>query len=192
MPHRNDLPRRVLVADDEPDICRQLREALEAGGWEVHDANDGDAASKAVADLHPTVVVLDLRMPKADGLVVHKQIKEERPWTPVIILTGHGDEDDAIECCNQHAFCFLRKPVSPIEIANICERALDSYPDSVVAFFSWFHSVPDPSQVVYRTASGQLISAQQLMEEVQRQSPQGREFIREVARVAAELVVRGL
>lgn len=186
------LPRRALVVDDEADICRQLREALEAECWKVCVAQDGEQAMAEVRDFRPTVVVLDLRMPKADGLEVHEWTREHYPWTPVIILTGHGDEDAAIACCNQHAFRFLRKPVSPVKVASICEEALDSYPDSVVAFFKWYQSVPDARKIMYRTASGRQISAQQLMEEVQRQSPEGREFIREVAGVAAELVARRL
>jgi CheY-like chemotaxis protein len=192
MSNANRIPRRALVVDDEEGICRQLREALESERWEVRVCIDGQQAIHAIPDFCPTVVVLDLLMPKVGGLVVQDWIRDNRPWTPVVILTGHGTEEDAIECCNQHAFKFLRKPVSPLQVAKVCEEALDSYPDPVVAFFRWFQSVPDPSQVIYQTVSGRKVSAGELMDEVQRQSDEGREFIRQVTGVAVELVIRRL
>ena len=82
--------------------------------------------------------------------------------------------------------------MSPLEIVAACEEALDSYPDEVIAFWKWFAALPDPTKVVYQTASGRTVSAQQLMEEIQRQSPEGREFIRQVAAVAVELVTKRL
>jgi DNA-binding NtrC family response regulator len=110
----------------------------------------------------------------------------------VIILTGHGTEEDAIKCCNQHAFRFLRKPCSPLEVAQLCHEALLSYPDPVVAFFRWFTALPDPTKVVYQTASGKSVSARDLLDAVQRQSPTGREFIQQVTGVAVELVMKRL
>ena len=110
----------------------------------------------------------------------------------MIILTGHGTEEDAIKCCNQHAFRFLRKPESPLEILQVCQEALASYPEPVVAFFHWFAALPDPSKVVYQTASGRNVSATELIDEVQRQSPTGRELIQQVMSVAVELVIKRL
>jgi DNA-binding NtrC family response regulator len=192
MSAQNSMPRRALVVDDELDICNQLREALESARWDVQICVDGKEAIQAVPDFSPTVVVLDLRMPKVDGTKVLAWIREQRPWTAVIVLTGHGTESDAIECCNKHAFRFFQKIVSPFVIVTACEEALDSYPDEVIAFYQWFAALPDPTKVVYHTASGRTISAQQLMEEIQRQSPEGREFMRQVAAVAVELVTKRL
>ncbi len=174
------MPRRALVVDDELGICKQLREALESAHWEVQVCADGEKAIQAVQDFSPAVVVLDLRMPKVDGLRVLAWIRE------------HGTESDAIECCNKHAYRFLQKPVSPLTIVGTCEEALDSYPDEVIAFWKWFSALPDPNKVVYQTAAGRTVSAQQLMEEIQRQSPDGRDFIRQVAGVAVELMTKRL
>ena len=192
MSKSHELPRRALIVDDEAEICRQLREALEPEGWEVRLCGDGVQAIEDARQFCPTVVVLDLRMPKKDGLEVQAWLREHLPWTPVIILTGHGTEEDAIKCCNQHAFRFFRKPESPLVILEACEEALESYPDPVVAFSHWFAALPDPSKVVYQTASGMNVSATQLMDEVQRQSPTGREFIQQVTSVAVELVIKRL
>ena len=186
------MPRRALVVDDDPGICKYLREALESADWEAQVSADGEKAIQAVQDFSPTVVVLDLRMPKIDGLKVLAWIREHRLWTAVIILTGQGEMGDAIESCNQHVFRFLQKTVTPLAIVAACEEALDSYPDEVIAFCKWFAALPDPTKVVYQTASGRTVSAQQLMEEIQRQSPEGREFIRQVAAVAVELVTKRL
>ena len=191
MSAQNKMARRALVVDDEPGICKYLREALESADWEAQVCADGKEAIQAVQDFSPAVVVLDLRMP-FDGLKVLAWIREHRPWTAVIILTGQGEMGDAIESCNQHAFRFLQKPMTPLAIVAACEEALDSYPDEVIAFCKWFAALPDPTKAVYQTASGRTVSAQQLMEEIQRQSPEGREFIRQVAAVAVELVTKRL
>ena len=192
MSAQNKMARRALVVDDEPGICKYLREALESADWEAQVCADGKEAIQAVQDFSPAVVVLDLRMPKVDGLEVLAWIREHRPWTAVIILTGHGTETDAIECCNKHAYRFFQKTVPPLEIVAACEEALDSYPDEVIAFWKWYAALPDPTKVVYQTVSGRTVSAQQLMQEIQRQSPDGRDFIRQVAAVAVELVTKRL
>lgn len=71
------MPRRALVVDDELGICKQLREALESAHWEVQVCADGEKAIQAVQDFSPAVVVLDLRMPKVDGLRVLAWIREQ-------------------------------------------------------------------------------------------------------------------
>jgi DNA-binding NtrC family response regulator len=101
---------RVLVVEDEANIRKHVVRALEREGMTVDQAEDGvqgwDAFEKG---LHP-IVVLDLRMPRRDGLALLQQIHDRRPETQVIIMTGHGSKADAIKALNLRAAAFLEKP----------------------------------------------------------------------------------
>lgn len=184
--------RRALVVDDEPDITRQIEEALVNTGWRVQCCADGRAAQDAIDTFNPLVVVLDLRMPKMSGMQLLRELHARRPWTQVIILTGHGTEDDAMESVNNNAFRFLRKPVSPLQIADHCEEAIKSIPGAVLAFYHWYKAVPNPDTVVFQTASGRQVSAKKLMDEIERQTSEGQEFLNQVTSVAIELISKRL
>jgi DNA-binding NtrC family response regulator len=192
MPKLIECVRRVIVVDDESDICRQLREAFEAKRWEVRVCEDGVAAEHEVTAFDPTVVVLDLRMPKKGGLEVLDFIRAARPWTQVVILTGHGTEEDAIRCVNKHAFRFLQKPIPPRQVVEAAEEAIQEVPEPVRAFQSWYYSLPDHDKVVYKTASGERVTAARLFDEVQRRTRTGREFLENVMAVAVELITERL
>ena len=140
----------------------------------------------------PTVVVLDLRMPKRDGLDVLKDLRSSRPWTNVVIITGHGEEEDAIKCLNEGAFAYLKKVVSNEDLLEKCDLARQAVPETLLAFHKWYSALPDPDRVVYQTASSGTVTGRQLMEEIKKQSPIGREFLERVASTAAELVMKRL
>lgn len=192
MPPTIDPPKRVLIADDEKDLCLSFAEAFESEGWIARTCFDGASVEGEVQQFDPTVVVLDLRMPNVDGLKVLEQLKSDHPWTQVVILTGHGKEDDAIECLNMGAFGYLRKAVGRDDLLRKCEEARLAVPDTLLAFHQWYAAQPEPDKAVYTTTSGHSVTARQLMEEVRRQTPVGREFIRQVEGVAAELIVTRL
>ncbi len=101
---------RVLVVEDEPDIRKHVVRALEREGMTVDQAEDGDKGWDAFEKtLHP-VVILDLRMPGLSGMELLRLIRDRRPETQVVILTGHGGKADAIQAVNLHAAAFLEKP----------------------------------------------------------------------------------
>ncbi|MDI3288877.1 response regulator [Polyangium sp. 15x6] len=101
---------RVLVVEDEGDVRKHVVRALEREGMTVDEAADGEEGWEVFSQfLHP-VVVLDLRMPRRDGLALLRLIHDKRPETQVIILTGHGSKNDAIQALNLHAAAFLEKP----------------------------------------------------------------------------------
>jgi len=101
---------RVLVVEDESDIRKHIVRALEREGMTVDQAADGEQGWVAFEQaLHP-IVVLDLRMPKRDGLTLLRMIHDRRPETQVIILTGHGGKADAIQAVNLHAAAYFEKP----------------------------------------------------------------------------------
>lgn len=101
---------RVLVVEDEGKIRSHIVRALEREGMTVDQAEDGVQGWNSFEQtLHP-VVVLDLRMPRRNGMELLRMIHDRRPETQVIILTGHGGKSDAIQAVNLHAAAFLEKP----------------------------------------------------------------------------------
>jgi DNA-binding response OmpR family regulator len=192
MPHSIDPPKRVLLVDDDKGICSIWAEVLQAEGWTVEQCYDGEAAKEKVETFDPTVVVLDLRMPKLNGIDVLKHLQISRPWTNVVIATAHGDEEAAIKCLNGGAFAYLRKSVSVKDLSEKCELARRAVPETLLAFHQWYNALPDPDRVVYQSASSGAVSGRQLMEEIKRQTPIAREFLELVANTAAELVIKRL
>jgi DNA-binding NtrC family response regulator len=192
MPHTIDPPKRVLLVDDDKEICRSWAEILESDGWSVEQCYEVEAVREKVEAFDPTVVVLDLRMPRGDGIDVLKDMRSFRPWTNVVIATGHGQEEDAIDCVNEGAFAYLKKAVSRDDLVDKCERARQAIPETLLAFHQWYKALPDPDRVVYQSASSGPVSGRQLMEEIKKQTPIAREFLELVAGTAAELVMKRL
>jgi two-component system KDP operon response regulator KdpE len=108
-------PLRVLIVDDEPQIRRFLRAALNANGYDTIEASNGtDALLRAAAD-HPDVVILDLGLPDLDGTEVITRIRE---WSniPIIVLSVRGRESDKIGALDRGADDYLTKPFSTGEL----------------------------------------------------------------------------
>ncbi len=103
---------RILVVDDEESIRTMMRMTLELDGHEVYCAANGEEALEMFRRLQPPVVLLDVKLPGIDGLAVLQQIKRQAADTEIIVITGHGDMDMAIECLRNEAANFLTKPVS--------------------------------------------------------------------------------
>lgn len=192
MHHSVDPPKRVLLVDDAEEICKSWAEVLQSEGWAVEQCYDGEEVKEKVEQFDPAVVVLDLRMPKRDGIDVLKDLRTSRPWTKVVIATGHGEEEDAIKCLNEGAFAYLKKTVSNQDLIEKCELARQAVPETLLAFHRWYRALPDPDRVVYQSASSGAVSGRQLMEEIAKQTPIAREFIELVAGTAAELVMKRL
>jgi two-component system NtrC family sensor kinase len=103
---------KILLVDDEVSILNLLKMTLELDGYEVLTALDGKTALEIFEKEHPEVAIIDARIPEMDGLEVLAKIKSVRPDTEVIMITGHGDMNMAIECLRKEASNFLTKPVS--------------------------------------------------------------------------------
>jgi two-component system KDP operon response regulator KdpE len=110
-----DTGATVLVVDDEPQIRRALRTNLTVRGYRVFEAGDGQAALTAVADHHPDIVLLDLGLPRLDGIHVLHGL---RGWTdiPVIALTARDREIDKVEALDAGADDYVTKPFGMNEI----------------------------------------------------------------------------
>ncbi|MCB2188457.1 MAG: hybrid sensor histidine kinase/response regulator [Deltaproteobacteria bacterium] len=103
---------QLLLIDDEPGIRRLMALDLTADGYEVQTAEDGASGLAVFQAWRPSVVITDLKMPGVDGLEVLKRVKEDAPDTEVIVITGHGDLDLAIESLRLHAGDFITKPIN--------------------------------------------------------------------------------
>lgn len=106
---------RVLVVDDEPMVRDVLARYLEKDGFVVETAEDGEGALTALQRSSPDVVLLDLMLPRIDGLEVLRRIREGRA-PPVIMLTAKGDEADRIVGLELGADDYVVKPFSPREV----------------------------------------------------------------------------
>ena len=113
------MERVILLVDDERDICDVLDISLSDLGYQVHTAQDGEKALQIFRDIHPPIVLTDIRMPGMDGIELLRTIKRESPDTEVIMITGHGDMDLAIESLKLEATDFITKPINDdiLEIA---------------------------------------------------------------------------
>jgi len=109
---------RVLVADDTESIRSLFRKLLVADGHEVVSASDGEAALDAVHEHMPDVILLDVTMPRMDGLEVCRRLKADPATrlTPVVLVTGQADLSDRIRGIEAGADEFLSKPVHPHEL----------------------------------------------------------------------------
>ena len=105
------MPTDVLLVDDERQILTILQETLSTAGFRVTACESGKAALGALADHQPDLMVTDLKMPGMSGLELLKEVRELTPDTQVVILTGFGDMNSAIEALRLGAYDYLQKPV---------------------------------------------------------------------------------
>jgi DNA-binding NtrC family response regulator len=114
---------RVLVVDDEEVVRRGFARSL-AAEFEAHTATDGADALQAMARRPADVVLLDLRMPGAQGLEILKAMKQKWPQTEVVIITGYPSVESAKDAVRHGAGDYLAKPVGPCEIIDATRNAL--------------------------------------------------------------------
>ena len=107
---------KILVVDDFEDIRELLSTVLSHNGYEVAEAESASALNQAFTKPQPDVVLLDVKLPDADGLDLLPQIKKHWPETEVIVLTGHGTISMAVEAGKRGAYNFLAKPFELAEL----------------------------------------------------------------------------
>ena len=117
----------VLVVDDEKSIRDSLRMVLEYENYRVLEAASGDQALVAVPRSSPHAVLLDIKMPEMDGLEVLTILRDRGYEMPVIVVTGHGDIDTAIDATRRGAFDFFEKPLQRDRVLVSLRNAIESY-----------------------------------------------------------------
>lgn len=113
----------VLLVDDEEDFLRTIIKRLSKRGIRAQGASRGEQALSMLAEEARDVVVLDVKMPGMDGIEVLQEIKRRSPATEVIVITGHGDMDLAIQALNLDAADFINKPIQRQSLEQGLTRA---------------------------------------------------------------------
>ncbi|WP_416224185.1 sigma-54-dependent transcriptional regulator [Thiohalophilus sp.] len=117
----------ILVVDDEPDIRQLLREILEDEGYTVAVAENGEAARQQHRQRRPDLILLDIWMPDIDGITLLKEWKDDNQLgTPVIMMSGHGTVETAVEATRLGAYDFIEKPISLAKLLLTIEHALET------------------------------------------------------------------
>ena len=108
----------ILVIDDDEVILGVLKDLLELRSFEVLTAQEGRAGLEVFRNNRPDLVITDISMPELDGLQVLRRIREMDECVPVILVTGHGDLDNALRALRRGAYDFLLKPINPEILLN--------------------------------------------------------------------------
>ena len=115
---------QVLVIDDDAVVGRSFDRVLSDKGYEVSTAQSGEEALETMENSEFDVVFTDIKMPGMDGLEVTERIKARCPWTPVVVITGYGTQDNEAKASVLGASGFVRKPLTPEIIENITLKAV--------------------------------------------------------------------
>jgi len=118
------MAKTILIADDEQGVRSSLQRLLEFESYRVVTAVDGPGALSAARDRTVDLVLLDIKMPGMDGLEVLAQIHTEQPQLPVVIISGHGTIQTAVEATRLGAFDFVEKPIDADRLLLVVRNGL--------------------------------------------------------------------
>lgn len=115
---------QVLIIDDDEVVGRSFDRVLTKQGYGVSTALSGEEALNKIDDNTYDVVFTDIKMPGIDGLEVAERIMDRCPWTPVVVITGYGTEENEAKARVLGTSGFVRKPLTPEIIENITLKAM--------------------------------------------------------------------
>jgi len=116
---------KILLVDDEAVFANNMSKLLTRRGYQVKAVNSGDEALRALMDNSFDVMVLDLKMPGMDGIATMHEMKKLGLFTEVLILTGHGSIDTALEAIQMGAYDYVTKPCEIAELVSKIEAAFE-------------------------------------------------------------------
>src|SRR5882757_6612598 len=118
----------ILIVDDEPDIRMLVAGILEDEGYDARQAGDSDSAIAAFRARRPALVILDvwLQGSRLDGLGILQALHTEEPQVPVVMISGHGTIEMAVNAIQQGAYDFLEKPFQSDRLLLVIRRALQA------------------------------------------------------------------
>ncbi len=153
---------RVLIVEDDPLALKGLGELVAAWGYDVATAANGADALDHALEHPPAVVITDLVMPGMDGVALLARLAQDAPGAAVIILTGQGTVESAVQAMKQGAYDYLTKPVDPARLQILVERAVER-----AEAVREVHLLR--RQLRQRGALGPLLGSSPAMQEVMRQ-----------------------
>jgi len=113
----------LLLVDDEEEFLKSMSTRLEVRDFNVIAVNRGEAALEAARNNPVDIALVDLKMPGIDGEETLKALKKEHEWMEVVILTGHGSVDSAVECTKSGAYLYLQKPCELEQLLDVLKDA---------------------------------------------------------------------
>jgi len=119
----------LLLVDDEEQFLRSTTKRLEVRDFNVIAVTSGDKAIEAAREHPIDIALVDLKMPGMDGEETLRILKAEHQWMEVVILTGHGSIDSAVECTKDGAYSYLQKPC---ELDRLLEMLTEAYKKKVM------------------------------------------------------------
>ena len=119
------MPQNILVIDDEKAIRKALNEILTFEGFAVDEAADGAEGAKKIRENNYDCILCDIKMPKMDGLEVLHMAHEERPDTPFIVISGHGNIETAVDAVKKGAYDYISKPPDLNRLLITIRNAMD-------------------------------------------------------------------
>jgi two-component system nitrogen regulation response regulator NtrX len=165
---------KILLIDDEKSIRRSLREILEFEKYQVEEAEDGLIGLSKIAAESFDVVLCDVKMPKLDGLELLQKLASEGNETPLVMMSGHGNIETAVEAVKKGAYDFLTKPVDLNRLLVTLRNALDKQ-----------HLVTETKTLRKKVAKGsEIIGNSKAIEEV-------KALIEKVAPTDARVLITG-
>ena len=117
--------RHVLVIDDDAVVGRSFDRVLSNKGYDVDTALNGEEGLKDIESQDYDVIFTDIKMPGMDGLEVAERIRARCPWTPVVVITGYGTEENEARAHVLGVKGFVRKPLTPEMIESVTLKALE-------------------------------------------------------------------
>jgi len=121
-----NINRQVLVIDDDAVVGRSFDRVLSGKGYDVRTVLSGEDALKDLETKEYDLVFTDIKMPGMDGIEVAERIKAKCPWTPVVVITGYGTEENEARASVLGVNGFVRKPLTPDMIESITLKALQN------------------------------------------------------------------
>ncbi|MBU0520006.1 response regulator [bacterium] len=119
------MPYKLLVVDDEENICNYLKELFKLEGWEADVAYDGYQGVKLAADNHYDIIVMDILMPRMTGIEATREIMKRKPDTKIIVITGAPYRKQADEALEVGAKLFIKKPFSSEKIIEAVKNLVN-------------------------------------------------------------------
>lgn len=187
---------RILIIEDDQNIVSVFQDGLEMEGYEVDVAYNSEEGWEKYQQHYYDVVIVDWKMGKMDGVQVLKNINDMHPNAKVIMITGFGDVKTVIEAQHYHAFDCLQKPVDMKVLLQTVQEALKRRDSVIEALEEWVETHPEEADRLQRatltkTGEMQVWSAKQVLEEIKRNTPFGREEYKNLLKLTTDLLTRG-
>ena len=122
---QTSLQKNILVVDDDHDFRWAIGNVLQAGGYKVTQAQDGEEALRSLEENVPDLILLDYRMPRRDGISVSTDIKKRIPALPIIMITAYAEIKSAVEAIKTGVYDYVAKPIDNNDLLFTIKRAME-------------------------------------------------------------------